>query len=306
MNKIFSTIHWKAFFITLVVTTFLSGCYAVLTYANDFLEYSAPASAVLYFGLLSMLSIITYTLCYSISIGAVIAFRKLADRSFLSAISSGLVIVIPLAVAIGCYSNMVQPRLTAKSAGVMWDVMMGASPEYVEDSFIEIGRDFENITPGTTTCSMLSLILDSLQLAATESRAECGKLLAQLPDTMALRVYESYRLEQQDVEYQCASGDAVLDIDIVDYAQLQLYWSAERLSSTLHEENRYRLESAKRMATAIYFVVCYLVFATAGYCIRNFKLRNIVVIVASAVVSLVFVNGVAKLVELFLANQILN
>lgn len=302
MNNILSTIHWKTSFITLGVATFLSVCYAMIEYADDFLEYSAPASKVLYFGLLSMLSIITYTLCYSVSIGAVMGFRKLADRSFLSAISSGLVIVIPLAVAIGCYSNMVQPRLTAKSTSVMWDIMMGVSPEYVEDSLMTMSRDFENITPTTTISSILSLRLDSLQQAATEAKVECGKLLAQLPDTMAHRVYESYQLEAMGVEYQCAAESAVLDVDIANYAQLQLYWAAYRLSSTIQEEDRYRLESAMRMTTALCLVVCYLVFATAGYCIRNLKLKNSVVIIAAAIVAFVFFGGVTKLAESLLVT----
>lgn len=301
MNDILKTIHWRAFFITFIAAIFLVGCYALVHYAGVFVEYSASMSAVTCFGLLSMLSLIPKILCYSVSIGAFLAFRKLADKRFLSAIISGLVIIIPMAVSIGCYDNMVLPSLTAKSVSIMWDVKMNLSPHYsVGDNFISDDLDFMSRTPSTTSASVLSNRLDSLQYAAGEIRVECGKLLAQLPDTMSRSAYEAYRLEQMGVNYQHAV-DAINNVDVLnEIQQAALYDAASRLSETLHGYGKLRSESLHRMATAIWFMIYYLIFATIGYSVRKYPIKKTVLVTASAIISIAFINGVLELTRRFL------
>lgn len=258
-------------------------------------------SAVTCFGLLSMLILTPHILCYSVSIGAFMAFRKLADKRFLAAIISGLVIVIPMAVSIGCYNNMVQPSLTAKSLSIMWDVKMNLSPHYsVGDNFITADRDLMNSTPSTTSASVLSSRLDSLQYAADEIRVECGKLLTQLPDTMSRSAYESYRLKQMGVNYQY-TVDAINNADVLnEIQQTRLYDAASRLSETLHAYGRLRSESLRRITTAIWFLICYLIFATIGYCVRKCPIKKMVLVIASAIISIAFINGVLELIRRFL------
>lgn len=301
MNDVLKTIHWRVFFITFIAAILLAGCYALIHYADVFIEHSASTSAVTGFGLLSMLSLTPMILCYSVSIGAFMAFRKLADNRYLSVIIPGLVIIIPMAVSIGCYDNMVRPSLIAKSASIMWDVKMNLSPRYwVEDHFVSDDLDFMNRTPSTTSASVLSSRLDSLQYAADEIRVECSKLLAQLPDTMSRSAYEAYRLEPMGVNYQYAV-DATTEVDALNEIQrTELYEAASRLSAMLYDYGMLRSESLQRMTTALWFVICYLIFATIGYCVCKCPIKKTVLIIASAIVSMAFIGGVLDLTRRFL------
>lgn len=120
MNEILKTIHWRTFFITFVATILLSEYYASIYYAYVFIENSASISALTFFALLSILNLIPKILCYTIAIGAFIAFIKLANNTFISAIILGHIIITPFAVGIGYYHTY----LTAKSVNTMWSIKM--------------------------------------------------------------------------------------------------------------------------------------------------------------------------------------
>lgn len=114
MNEILKTIRWQAFFITFVAVILLSVCYLSIYYADVFIENSASISALACFDLLSILNLIPNILCYSVAIGAFIAFIKLDNKTLISAIILRHIIITPFTVGIGCY-DIWQPSLTDKS-----------------------------------------------------------------------------------------------------------------------------------------------------------------------------------------------
>lgn len=141
MNEILKTIHWRAFFITFVTTILLSKYYASIYYAYVFIENSASISALTFFGLLS-----------------IIAFIKLVNNTFISAIIWGHIIITPFVAGVGWY-DIWQPSLTAKYVSTMWDL----SPYSVEYNFITKDRDFNCCTSSNTSVSVLGNIFNSLQ-----------------------------------------------------------------------------------------------------------------------------------------------
>ena len=103
--------------------------------------------------------------------------------------------------------------------------------------------------------------IDSLETSFQADIDTCGLLLSILPDTLASKAYDSYRLREIGVVYQDAVHPVANEDSLRLVAHTELYQHAIGAWETSNELRRHRLEYFGRTLNTGYIYIAYIVAA---------------------------------------------
>lgn len=231
-------------------------------------------------------------ICYSVSVAAFLAFRKVADKgiaTFGKTLLAGLAIIIPLSAGIYFYDWNVQRAITKQAAIYMLEMRLSDFPQEIGEEPLFSDTDTDQMfadTPGMLSRARIHQVTDSLQTQYYELRDTCQQMLASLPDTMAMEAYRSYNLEELGVEYQYAAHPTA-NADSLEYVQNSLlYEQTLDLYGTSNTLTRYTFEYYKRNLSTWWLLVAYLLFAGAGYLLRYKPVKKVLAVVAVLILAM--------------------
>ena len=113
----------------------------------------------------------------------------------------------------------------------------------------------------------------------------CGLLLSLLPDTLASKAYDSYRLREIGVVYQDAVHPVANEDSLRFIAHTELYQHAIGAWETSNELQRHRLEYFGRTLNIVYIYIAYILFAFLGYLLRFKPIKKILAVFAILIVA---------------------
>ena len=152
------------------------------------------------------LAAFTSLIPYSLSVATFLVFWAM-DRekwtSFFRTLAIGLVLVLPLSAMTYYYDWFVRPQMMVIS--VIKKVEMKQSyPQSLADKYGVSMEQILNKKPMSMSKTKLTTQIDSLETSFQADIDTCGLLLSILPDTLASKAYDSYRLKEIGVVYQYA------------------------------------------------------------------------------------------------------
>lgn len=165
MNTIFSKKFWKYFVITLLVMQLLAVLSVASQYADEFIYHSIPLGTACKFCIILSATLLSASLCYAASISSFISFRNLLQSGtpyFFRMLGVGLIFFFPLAITAYLYDWNVQPRLTAQSAEILWNIKSGSYSETIGPDFNK-PVDFKDSSPITSSRETVHLKIKSLE-----------------------------------------------------------------------------------------------------------------------------------------------
>lgn len=127
--------------------------------------------------------------------------------------------------------------------------------------------------------------IDSLETSFQADIDTCGLLLSLLPDTLASKAYDSYRLREIGVVYQDAVHPVANEDSLRFIAHTELYQHAIGAWETSNELQRHRLEYFGRTLNIVYIYIAYILFAFLGYLLRFKPIKKILAVFAILIVA---------------------
>lgn len=223
------------------------------------------------------LAAFTALIPYSVSIAAFLTFWAMNDEKrtgFFRALASGLVLVVPLSVMTYYYDWSVRPGIMAASSIKKLE-METNYPKSLMDKYGTDIEDFVKKFPMAMDKKTFTFRTDSLKTSLQADADTCGQLLSILPDTMALKAYESYRLKDIGVALQYSAHPTADKDSLMYILHTELYQRTLCAWDTLIEQQRYHKELFNRSFNTAYIYIAYLLFAFIGYMLRHKPIKKI-------------------------------
>lgn len=127
--------------------------------------------------------------------------------------------------------------------------------------------------------------IDSLETSFQADIDTCGLLLSILPDTLASKAYDSYRLREIGVVYQDAVHPVANRRQSEVGSTYRIVPARNRAWATSNELRRHRLEYFGRTLNTGYIYIAYILFAFLGYLLRFKPIKKILAVFAILIVA---------------------
>jgi hypothetical protein len=233
------------------------------------------------------LAAFTSLIPYSLSVATFLVFWAM-DRekwtSFFRTLAIGLVLVLPLSAMTYYYDWFVRPQMMVIS--VIKKVEMKQSyPQSLADKYGVSMEQILNKKPMSMSKTKLITQIDSLETSFQGDIDTCGLLLSILPDTLASKAYDSYRLKEIGVEYQYAVHPAANEDSLMFITHSELYQHAIGAWETLNELQRHKQEYFGRTLNTGCIYIGYILFAFLGYLLRYKPIKKILAVFAILIVA---------------------
>lgn len=182
------------------------------------------------------------------------------------------------------YDWFVRPQMMVIS--VIKKVEMKQSyPQSLADKYGVSMEQILNKKPMSMSKTKLITQIDSLETSFQGDIDTCGLLLSILPDTLASKVYDSYRLKEIGVVYQYAVHPAVNEDSLMFIAHSELYQHAIGAWETSDELQRHKQEYFGRTLNTGCIYIGYILFAFLGYLLRYKPIKKILAVFAILIVA---------------------
>ena len=143
---------------------------------------------------------------------------------FFRTLAIGLILVLPLSAMTYYYDWFVRPQMMVISVGKIVD-MNHSYPRSLADKYGISIEQILNKKPMSMSKTKLIAQIDSLETSFQADIDTCGLLLSILPDTLASKAYDSYRLREIGVVYQDAVHPVANEDSLRLVAHTELYLS---------------------------------------------------------------------------------
>ncbi|MFR3188679.1 MAG: hypothetical protein ACLTOV_12675 [Phocaeicola sp.] len=144
------------------------------------------------------LTAFTSLIPYSLSVATFLVFWAM-DREkwtgFFRTLAIGLVLVLPLSAMTYYYDWFVRPQMMVVSVGKIVE-MKQTYPNSLADKYGISMEQILNKKPMSMSKTKLTAQIDSLETSFQADIDTCGLLLSILPDTLASKAYDCYRLKK--------------------------------------------------------------------------------------------------------------
>lgn len=214
--------------------------------------YDLPTEEALGFCVQLGLTAFTSLIPYSLSVATFLVFWAM-DREkwtgFFRTLAIGLILVLPLSAMTYYYDWFVRPQMMVISVGKIVD-MNHSYPQSLADKYGISIEQILNKKPMSMSKTKLIAQIDSLETSFQADIDTCGLLLSLLPDTLASKAYDSYRLREIGVVYQDAVHPVANEDSLRFIAHTELYQHAIGAWETSNELQRHRLEYFGRTGKA--------------------------------------------------------
>ena len=190
------------------------------------------------------LAAFTSLIPYSLSVATFLVFWAM-DREkwtgFFRTLAIGLVLVLPLSAMTYYYDWFVRPQMMVVSVGKIVE-MKQTYPNSLADKYGISMEQILNKKPMSMSKTKLTAQIDSLETSFQADIDTCGLLLSILPDTLASKAYDCYRLKRIGVVYQYAVHPAASEDSLMYIAHTELYQHAFGAWETSNELQRHKQE----------------------------------------------------------------
>ena len=206
------------------------------------------------------------------------------------------VLVLPLSAMTYYYDWFVRPQMMVIS--VIKKVEMKQSyPQSLADKYGISMEQILNKKPMSMSKTKLTTQIDSLETSFQADIDTCGLLLSILPDTLASKAYDSYRLREIGVVYQDAVHPVANEDSLRLVAHTELYQHAIGAWETSNELRRHRLEYFGRTLNTGYIYIAYILFAFLGYLLRFKPIKKILAVFAILIVAVWIYHEINSIVQ---------
>jgi thiaminase len=182
------------------------------------------------------------------------------------------------------YDWFVRPQMMVVSVGKIVE-MKQTYPNSLADKYGISMEQILNKKPMSMSKTKLTAQIDSLETSFQADIDTCGLLLSILPDTLASKAYDSYRLREIGVVYQDAVHPVANEDSLRLVAHTELYKHAIGAWETSNELRRHRLEYFGRTLNTGYIYIAYILFAFLGYLLRFKPIKKILAVFAILIVA---------------------
>lgn len=200
----------------------------VIKEVNKGTFYDLPTEEALSFCVQLGLTAFTSLIPYSLSVATFLVFWAM-DREkwtgFFRTLAIGLILVLPLSAMTYYYDWFVRPQMMVISVGKIVD-MNHSYPRSLADKYGISIEQILNKKPMSMSKTKLIAQIDSLETSFQADIDTCGLLLSILPDTLASKAYDSYRLREIGVVYQDAVHPVANEDSLRLVAHTELYQHA--------------------------------------------------------------------------------
>ena len=259
----------------------------VIKEVNKGTFYDLPTEEALSFCVQLGLTAFTSLIPYSLSVATFLVFWAM-DREkwtgFFRTLAIGLILVLPLSAMTYYYDWFVRPQMMVISVGKIVD-MNHSYPRSLADKYGISIEQILNKKPMSMSKTKLIAQIDSLETSFQADIDTCGLLLSILPDTLASKAYDSYRLREIGVVYQDAVHPVANEDSLRLVAHTELYQHAIGAWETSNELRRHRLEYFGRTLNTGYIYIAYILFAFLGYLLRFKPIKKILAVFAILIVA---------------------
>ena len=259
----------------------------VIKEVNKGTFYDLPTEEALSFCVQLGLTAFTSLIPYSLSVATFLVFWAM-DREkwtgFFRTLAIGLILVLPLSAMTYYYDWFVRPQMMVISVGKIVD-MNHSYPQSLADKYGISIEQILNKKPMSMSKTKLIAQIDSLETSFQADIDTCGLLLSLLPDTLASKAYDSYRLREIGVVYQDAVHPVANEDSLRFIAHTELYQHAIGAWETSNELQRHRLEYFGRTLNIVYIYIAYILFAFLGYLLRFKPIKKILAVFAILIVA---------------------
>lgn len=264
--------------------------------AFDILGTHKALHYYLIIGLMSITALVTY----SIGIAALFAFDAMKIQTwkeFAHKLAIGLILIIPLSVFVYSCDWFVYPEM--KKTFTIMQLEIGTS--YPEELAEKNGINKEEILDGLPSVMPRSILITKLDSIKSSFRANadtCEMYLSALPDSMAIKAYNSYQLRSMGIDYYCAS-QPIANVDSLRVIQEQLlYQYTLKAWYTSAEIRTYSKEYSNRTINALCIYLSYFLSALIAYLLRRYKpVKKLLAVLAIVIVFFYMFNQVGAIVQ---------
>ena len=253
----------------------------VIKEVNKGTFYDLPTEEALSFCVQLGLTAFTSLIPYSLSVATFLVFWAM-DREKWTGFFRTL--AIPLSAMTYYYDWFVRPQMMVISVGKIVD-MNHSYPRSLADKYGISIEQILNKKPMSMSKTKLIAQIDSLETSFQADIDTCGLLLSILPDTLASKAYDSYRLREIGVVYQDAVHPVANEDSLRLVAHTELYQHAIGAWETSNELRRHRLEYFGRTLNTGYIYIAYILFAFLGYLLRFKPIKKILAVFAILIVA---------------------
>lgn len=215
---------------------------------------------------------------------------------FFRTLAIGLILVLPLSAMTYYYDWFVRPQMMVIS--VIKKVEMKQSyPQSLADKYGVSMEQILNKKPMSMSKTKLTAQIDSLETSFQADIDTCGLLLSMLPDTLASKAYDCYRLERIGVVYQYAVHPTASEDSLIYVAHTELYQHAFGAWKISNELQRHKQEYFGRTLNTGCIYIAYILFAFLGYLFRFKPIKKILAVFAVLIVAAWIYNEINSIVQ---------
>ena len=245
------------------------------------------------------LTAFTSLIPYSLSVATFLVFWAM-DREkwtvFFRTLAIGLILVLPLSAMTYYFDWFVRPHMMVISVGKIV-AMKQTYPNSLADKYGVSMEQILNKKPMSMSKTKLTAQIDSLETSFQADIDTCGLLLSMLPDTLASKAYDCYRLKEIGVVYQYAVHPAANEDSLMFIAHSELYQHAFGAWEISNELQRHKQEYFGRTLNTGCIYIAYILFAFLGYLLRFKPIKKILAVFAVLIVASWIYNEINSIVQ---------
>lgn len=250
-------------YIVLLLAGFLSH------YTDDILGKGFPTDIIAQLIFYTTMSLLGLGVSFGVLMASIFTFRYFSLKqsfAFKNNLLRSLIVMAGIALLFFGYNCRILPAVNHQMQSLLYDMRRTAPGEKFERSKEDLFKGFKS----TMTFKNINLKLDTLNTEVESYTNKCDSLMSLLPDSMAKKIYNIWRLSKYGIKYHYTNIDT-FSVKNVYRNGSYLRGFAYQLKSISDQQHEFVKEKNDRIVSPIELIILFLIGAAFGYCYNDQK-----------------------------------